>query len=151
MIARRAGHLSTHFYLLGWLCLLLTCGFSQNALAHQRSESFSLWQYSGDKLSVRFTISAREASRLQTSAAQQPLKILLATYLAGQISVQNDPQDKGSICVLMHPFQALSSRQGYVQAEAVWQCHKLPGVIAIHAFFDLAAEHSHFASFESPD
>ncbi len=31
----------------------------------------------------------------------------------------------------------------------MWQCRELPDAIAIHAFFDLAAEHSHFASLES--
>jgi len=130
-------------------CLLLACGLAQSVAAHQRSESFSRWQYSGDILSVRYTISEREASRLQAPQGSVSLQTLLARYLAGQILVQNDPHVEEPVCVLMHPFQALRSRPGFVQAEAVWQCPELPDRIAIHAFFDLAAEHSHFASLES--
>lgn len=143
------GNLSIRRYLMVCCCLLLACSLAQNVAAHQRSESFSRWQYSGDMLSVRFTISEREASRLQAPQGNVSLQTLLATYLAGQIFVQNDPRVEEPICVLTHPFQALRSRPGFVQVEAVWQCRELPGGIAIHAFFDLAAEHSHFASLES--
>lgn len=151
MNGTRSGILSIHLYLMTCLCLLLTFGLSQSAVAHQRSESFSLWQYSGDMLSVRFTIAEREASRLQTLAGEESLQLLLATYLAGQIFIQNNPDDEDSVCELMQAFHALRSRQGFVQAEAIWQCRELPDVIAVHAFFDLAAEHSHFANFESSD
>ncbi len=143
------GTLSIRRYLMACCCLLLACGLAQSVAAHQRSESFSRWQYSGDMLSVRFTISEREASRLQTPYGSVSLQTLLATYLAGQIIVQNDPRVEEPVCVLMHPFQALRSRPGFVQVEALWRCRELPDGIAIHAFFDLAAEHSHFASLES--
>jgi hypothetical protein len=143
------GNLSNRRYVMACCFLLLACGLAQNLAAHQRSESFSRWQYSDDILSVRFTISGREASRLQKSDGSVSLQTLLANYLAGQIFVQNDPRVEEPVCVLIHPFRALRSRPGFVQAEAVWQCRELPDGIAIHAFFDLAAEHSHFASLES--
>ena len=140
---------SIHRRLIRCLCLLLTLGLTQGAVAHQRSESFSRWQYSGDTLSVRFTISEREASRLQLPFGRESLQALLVTYLAGRILVQNDLGEGDSGCAVVHQFRALRSRPGFVQAEAAWQCRELPGAVAIHAFFDLAAEHSHFASFES--
>ncbi len=84
MNGTRSGILSIHLYLMTCLCLLLTFGLSQSAVAHQRSESFSLWQYSGDMLSVRFTIAEREASRLQTLAGEESLQLLLATISRGK-------------------------------------------------------------------
>jgi hypothetical protein len=146
-----AGSCSIYRCLLPHFLLLMLLGLAQNAVAHQSSESFSRWHYSGDTLTVLFTISEREASRLQPATSGESLPALLASHLAGQILVQDDPRLGNSSCAIVRPFQALRSRPGFIQSEAAWQCRQIPGTLVIHAFFDLAAEHSHFASFETAD
>jgi hypothetical protein len=47
-------------------------------------------------------------------------------------------------------LKPLTAQAGFLQIEAIWHCARPPTALGIHAFFDLAAEHNHFASFESP-
>lgn len=126
-------------------------GFAQDINAHQRSESFSRWEYSDGTLSVRYTISSREVSRLQRRHGGETLPTLLVAYLADQVSLQDTTDGEGPACELDRPFRALKSRPGLLQAEAGWRCLEIPRAVVINAFFDLAAEHSHFASFSSSD
>jgi hypothetical protein len=67
-------------------------------------------------------------------------------YLDNHIVVQ--AREHG--CKLSGPLKPLTAQAGFLQIEAIWHCAELPEALGIHAFFDLAAEHSHFASFESP-
>jgi hypothetical protein len=133
---------------LAGVLLLLGCGCWNTSPAHVRSESFSRWQYGGQTLSLRFTVSAREASRIPRAADGMGLEKVLADYLDAHIEVQAGP----SGCTRAQAPRPLASRPGYVQIEAIWHCADPPAALAVHAFFDLAAEHSHFASYESgPD
>ena len=126
------------------LMLLIGLVFPDPVQAHVRSESFSRWQYAEQTLSVRFTINAREATRIPRPAGARPLDKVLAQYLGSKIHVPSPDTN----CRLIQDFFAVNARAGFLQAEAVWQCREHPAVLEIHAFFDLAAEHSHFASFE---
>jgi len=67
-------------------------------------------------------------------------------YLDSHIVVQGPESN----CKLSDALRPLRARPGFLQIEAVWRCSEPPTALGIHAFFDLAAEHSHFASFESP-
>ena len=134
------------YRLLGGLLLFVALCHSNIASAHTRSESFSRWQYSGQTLSLRFTVNAREASRITPSHETRPPNSILANYLDSHIVVQGPDSN----CSLTGAMQPLTARPGYLQVEAIWRCSKAPTALGIHAFFDLAAEHSHFASFESP-
>ena len=128
--------------------LLLFIGLSQSSAlsAHTRSESFSRWQYAEQTLSLRFTVSAREATRIPQSQGTQALQGVLVNYLDSHIVVQ--AREPG--CKLSGPLKPLTAQAGFLQIEAIWHCAEPPEALGIHAFFDLAAEHSHFASFESP-
>ena len=112
--------------------------------AHQRSESFSRWHYGDHVLTLNFTVSAREVTRLLTPQVQGSLDWLLADYLASHVEIQSADSD----CRLTRRFQPQASRPGYLQAGAAWQCRTFPRAIEISAFFDLAAEHTHFATLE---
>jgi len=127
------------------LILLIGLVFPGPAPAHVRSESFSRWQYADQTLSMRFTVNAREATRISRLNDSESLDRALAEYLGGKIAVPSPDAN----CRLIQDFLPVAARTGFLQAEAVWQCRENPVVLEIHAFFDLAAEHSHLASFES--
>lgn len=129
----------------GLMLLLTGLGHAGDLSAHTRSESFSRWQYSGQTLSLRFTVSAREATRLP-NAEGEGLEDALANYLESHIFVHASDAD----CTRSGALQPLTARPGFLQIEAIWHCSKAPSALGINAFFDLAAEHSHFASYESP-
>ena len=127
--------------------LLLLIGLSQSSAlsAHARSESFSRWQYAGQTLSLRFTVSAREVTRIPRFQRTQTLQDALVKYLDSHIVVLA-PE---SGCEFSGAPKPLTAQEGFLQIEAIWHCARPPTALGIHAFFDLAAEHTHFASFES--
>ncbi len=125
---------------------LLSVVTATSADAHVRSESFSRWQYSDQQLSMRFTVSARDVSRIPRMAHDFDPGQVLIQYLAPRVVVHSP---EGG-CRLENGFTRLRTRAGFVQAEAVWNCSALPAALEIQAFFDLAAEHSHYASFATP-
>ena len=133
------------FRLGSGLVLLIGLLFAHPAQAHVRSESFSRWQYDDQTLSMRFTINAREATRIPNLTYAATPGMVLAEYLATKIAV---PSPDGN-CRPAQGFLPVAARAGFLQAEAVWRCIDNPVELEIHAFFDLSAEHSHFASFES--
>lgn len=127
------------------LVILIGLVFPQAVPAHVRSESFSQWQYEGQTLSVRFTVNAREATRIPNlTNASKPGRVL-AEYLGTKIAVPSPDAN----CRRSQGFIPVAASAGFLQAEAVWQCRNSPVELEIHAFFDLAAEHSHFSSFVS--
>jgi hypothetical protein len=127
--------------------LLLFIGLSQSSAlsAHTRSESFSRWQYAEQTLSMRFTVSAREVTRIPRSQRTQAPQDALVNYLDSHIVVR--APEPG--CKLAGALKPLAAQAGFLQIEAIWHCAQPPTALGIHAFFDLAAEHTHFASFES--
>ena len=135
------------YRLLIGLTLFMGLNHSPALQAHTRSESFSRWQYSGQSLSLRFTVAAREATRIPQAGGSIPLEKVLASYLDSHVAVTA----LASGCTQSQAPHALTSQPGYLQIEAVWHCVEPPAALGVHAFFDLAAEHSHFASYESPD
>jgi hypothetical protein len=129
------------------LLLFVSLIQSNSLSAHTRSESFSRWHYSAQTLSLRFTVSAREVSRIPQPGTDQQLQDIWMDYLDKRIAVVA-PDDA---CKRSKAFQALTAQPGFLQFEAIWRCSEPPTALAIHAFFDLAAEHTHFASFNSEE
>jgi len=126
--------------------LLFACLFFLGvAHAHTTSESFSHWHYARHTLSMQFTVNAREVSRIPTAGSEGTPQERLATYLVQHIAAG----DGESACTASSRPRALASRPGYVRVEMVWHCASPPRSLGIHAFFDLAAEHVHFASMDS--
>ena len=75
------------FRLGSGLVLLIGLLFTHPAQAHVRSESFSRWQYDDQTLSMRFTINAREATRIPNLTYAATPGMVLAEYLATKIAV----------------------------------------------------------------
>jgi hypothetical protein len=131
---------------LGWstAIVMLALAWGGDASAHERSESFSHWRYQDGLLTVRFTVSAREATRIPAAGTRTGPGGILAGYLDGKIEVH----DRHGRCRPDGTFRPVRTRPGYLQAIARWRCDGAPERLVLHAFFDLAAEHSHFATLE---
>lgn len=128
-----------------WMgALLLLLAWTGDGSAHVRSESFSHWNYQEGTLSARFTVTARDAARIPTSEPGLDRASELARYLAATV----EPYDAAGRCPVDGAFRPVDSRPGYLQLAARWRCHRPPETVAIRSFFDLAAEHVHFATLE---
>jgi hypothetical protein len=127
-------------------CFAVLCFSIQSAWAHQRSESFSRWQYEGQRLSVLFTISESEAQRYFSPDGQQSLQRQLATYLVDRVGPSED-----SACERVDVFSPTTASAGYLQFVAAWTCPKSPAAIDIGSFFELESEHSHLINVDFDD
>ena len=137
----------THLRLLARnACLAILCFSIQSAWAHQRSESFSRWQYEGQRLSVLFTISESEAQRYFSPDGQQSLQQRLAAYLANRVGPSED-----SACKRVDAFRPTTANAGYLQFVAAWTCPKSPAAIDVGSFFELESEHSHLINTDFND
>jgi hypothetical protein len=135
----------TGFWLVTGLVLALF--WAGDGRAHERSESFSQWRYEAGLLNLTYTVSAREAARIPRRMATSGQGQTLARYLEGRIAVH----DHHGGCRLAAGFQPASARSGYLRATATWHCQGPPSFVTIDSFFDLAAEHAHFATLEAQD
>jgi len=124
--------------------LLLAAALPAAAWAHVRSESFSQWHFQDNLLSVRFTVDAREVTRVAPGRSEAQLNRDLARYLDSHIGIV----DLSASCAAHAGFSPVEARPGYLQAVARWHCGRLPERIVVDAFFDHAAEHTHFATLE---
>ncbi len=129
---------------IAWLTLGVVTGvllLPRAGLAHERSESFSRWQFDGEVLKMVFTVSGREASRIPQFSDNRPQAQLLRSYLEQRITAQGTDANCRLVRAVAEP-----AAQGYLRAYFSWACAQLPSALHIGAFFDLAAEHTHFAS-----
>lgn len=122
-----------------FFAIIMQCGVAH---AHVRSESFSRLQFDEQTLTVTFTVSAREATRIPHATGLFPLNVILGRYVADRIIVHARRDD----CQLSRTFTPTRSRPGFVQVEAEWRCDVIPESLEVRAFFDLAPEHVHFAT-----
>ncbi len=125
--------------LLFWFFGLVYCGDSN---AHVRSESYSRWKIESEMVSLSYTISAREVTRIAAPGSFRPATEVLRSYLANEIAVKA----AGELCPIKQSWQAQVARRGYLKMSAAWHCATPPDALAIHAFFNLAPEHVHFAT-----
>jgi hypothetical protein len=123
------------------IVVIILCLTIQNAWGHQRSESFSRWQYDGDRLSVLFTVLESEAQRYFDTNGQQDLERTLAAYLVARVTPAEE-----SGCERVDVFSPSKANAGYLQFVATWKCVGSPTAIHVESFFEWEAEHRHLIS-----
>lgn len=129
-----------------WQCLvLLGLVFTSSLFAHQRSESFSHWQWNDGLLELKFSVTEGEIQRIAARTGQLTRHAELVAYLEGQLG----PSDTETECSDTRPLTIRRSGKAIVIADAAWRCEHAPRFLRIAAFMDLAAEHTHVATFES--
>jgi hypothetical protein len=115
--------------------------------AHERSESFSHWNYASGSLTGIVTARAREATRLTLPGeAYGSLTQIFAAHVEKTISADVD----GKPCTPSRPAQSQEAEAGYIRIGVEMRCP--PGEsldIRVGAFFDLAPSHHHFIYAES--
>ncbi len=139
-----------HCWLLILLGLLL--GFSSLVDAHSRSQSFSQWSVSNERVSFVFTVKSREVTRLPPLEGGAPeMNSLLGNHLKRSLTVQfND-----SACRLDDSLTILQARKGFIRAEGNFYCSGMEIqadsaeekslTINNHSFFTLVPSHMHYA------
>jgi hypothetical protein len=122
------------------------------ALAHVRSESFSVWRID-DKGHVQatFRASSRDATALQNLNPREtvPLTVLFARHLTTHVFVQRDGID----CKPLGPAKAIASDPTQVAAELAFDCGGAAArdySLDLHLFFEVLAQHVHFARVTTP-
>ena len=120
------------------------------ALAHTRSRSFSSWSVSDADVSVLFTVSAFEATRLERVAGDRRTDVeRLAAHLLSELRVNR----AGVRCNEIGAPRTLVPRSGYLRVEIDYVCPPGPGDpdVVVDAFFETAPSHVHIARVRSGD
>ena len=122
---------------------LITLFMLSPAKAHNKSLSFSEWQWAGKTLSVNFTTPARDVTLLPEVREAADL----STALARHIETHLRPEQLNMPCRLEMPFAKRPSRAGYIRVEGRFTCFNDGAAITLHnhSFFNIAASHVHFA------
>jgi hypothetical protein len=114
-------------------------------LAHTRSQSFSQWQISEQKVLLSFNILSREITRLAADASidvRKELPQLLIEHLEGKIQAHMN----GAACQIRKSLYKLPASRGYTRLEAEFICS--PGSefqLTVEGFFDVIPSHLHYA------
>lgn len=127
----------------GFTLLLALLVLALPSQAHNKSLSFSEWQWSGRYLSVSFTTPARDVTLLP----EVQLEADLSTSLAAHVSEFLKLEQINTPCRLERPFEKAAARTGYIRVTGRFACFSdsAPLTIHNHAFFNLARSHVHFA------
>lgn len=130
-------------FFLSCVVTAVTLMISFHAEAHNRSQSFSSWTVSDDKLEMLFTIKAREVTRLPPLEGElRSLEALLVTHLEHNISVG---AGEGA-CPAAGPPIALSAAPGYLRVGWTFHCPiGATRTIRLDSFFAVAPSHVHYA------
>lgn len=129
-----------------YLCCVVTAVtliFGVYAEAHNRSQSFSSWTFSDEKLEMVYTVKAREVTRLPPLEGELlSLEALLLAHLQHTISVHTD----NDVCPAVGLPTALSATPGYVRVGWAFQC-PIAAIKTIRndSFFAVAPSHIHYA------
>lgn len=124
-----------------FLFLLLLSPLSE---AHNRSQSFSLWTFDEQKVSMVFTVKTREVTRFLAVQSQTPESILLR-HLQDNIQVQGSNQP----CPPQGLAKILPAAAGYLRASLSFNCAPAAATannsIELNSFFAVAPSHVHYA------
>jgi len=131
---------------LGYLFLVLTFAIfavTGTVHAHTKSQSFSSWSATGDKVVMSFTVAARQVTLLPLVAEGGSLEALLNDHLTSAVTVKRGQ----ALCAAAAP-KSLAAKKGFVRAETVFTCPASEAgelLVEMGAFFPVSARHVHFA------
>ncbi len=125
------------------LCL---CLGAATAAADPQSQSFSTWTLEDTLVKARFSVAARELTRLGPWRDMEQLGQHLLEHLSATVGVGSAPLS--GACPL-EERRLLAAAPGVFQAELEFRCASPPTglVVEIGAFFPVASSHIHFARF----
>lgn len=111
--------------------------------AHNRSQSFSKWTISDEKIEVLFTVKAREVTRLPPLEGDlRTLESLLSAHVQQTVSARTG---QGTCSALGLP-NSLPAAPGYVRVRWAFHCPNVEiTTIRIDSFFIVAPSHVHYA------
>jgi hypothetical protein len=122
-------------------------GLNRPLQAHERSESFSHWNYASGHLTGVVTARAREVTRLTLPGeGYGSLAQIFAAHVEKTVTANVD----GNPCVPSKPPQPLQAEAGFIRIGIEMRCS--PGellIIRVGALFDVAPSHHHFIYAES--
>jgi hypothetical protein len=120
--------------------------FVQNAAAHTRSESYSHWHVSENRITATVTVPLREVMILyEGNDASVPARELFQQHLVESTSVSG----AGQSCARTDS-NVLQAASGFVRVELQFDCaNALPDTIQYRAMFDRAPAHVHYAKLHS--
>lgn len=114
----------------------------QSANAHTRSESYSHWHLSGNRITATVTVPLREVMVLyESNDASNPPRDLLHQHLLDRTRVDGAEQS----CA-QSGSNILNAASGFVRIEILFNCSdSIPDTIRFRAMFDEAPAHVHYA------
>lgn len=135
-------HLALQVSLLVAAALISTM-LAPQAMAHNRSQSYSSWHVADSALAVVFTVKAREVTRLPPLEGNLlSLEALLVAHLQQTVSVASRERD----CQAMGAPVVLPAVPGYVRATWSFDCDLADNaLLRIDSFFTVAPGHVHYA------
>lgn len=120
--------------------------FVQNATAHTRSESYSHWHLSENRITATVTVPLREVMILyEGNDASVPARELFQQHLVESANVSGG----GESCARTGS-NILQAASGFIRVELQFDCTKAPpDTIQYRAMFDRAPAHVHYAKLHS--
>jgi hypothetical protein len=130
----------------GVLVLVIGLALAGSAVAHTRSQSFSVWHLDGRTVRMTFNVRALDATRLRAIAddrrGPRDLGSVLLAHLLSTIAVRAADEP----CRSVAEPRLLRSREGYLRVEWQFGCPTAgPIEITNNAFFDVSPSHIHYA------
>ena len=128
-------------------CIALLALWGEDAQAHTKSETHSVWQIAGSDVHLSFTTPLPESKRLATSDEDQPPDARVLDYLQQHLSADS----AGGPCSV-RPGRALAATSQFRRFEMTFACPNAAD-IKLHssAFFELVPSHVTFAQIETAD
>lgn len=117
------------------------------AMAHNRSQSYSSWQLADSALTVVFTVQAREVTRLPPLEGNLlSLEALMVAHIQQTVSAATGER----LCQAVGTPVALPAAPGYVRAKWAFDCNGAENTeLRIDSFFSVAPGHVHYARIAS--
>lgn len=119
------------------------------AAAHNRSISFSQWQWHDTHIEVSVIASARDATLLEGATDIRRSAVLLAQHARQYLRITDSLS--GTPCKADRPFTPTPARAGFVRIAARYVCPPETTAIALEndMLFDLIPTHTHLARFRT--
>lgn len=134
------------------VCLIFLAGVSLPAQADPQSQSYSTWKRVNEQLRLRYTVAAREVSRLSAATDARTLNDVLQRHLANTVTVEVAKQQ----CLALLQDRYRAAKSGFLVVDLVLNCdgltdHTATLTVRMDTLFDQAPSHIHFARFAWSD